>query len=327
MAGRTEVEPAPLPPAPRRTMTVGSSALQSSARRLDATASRGPESLQPETREAEQAWEDYKLPEVAKLVTSSAGLMSQCRLYVGYVDERSNEHPLRDEAGDPAHGFTEAFISDCEATLARFTDRNGSQRGLLQSFAECWQVTGEAYMAGWPIAEDGHPTEVSADGRPEDAQRPAVDERWEVLSRAAIGKADGRWVVSLEPGKQMRLPRTAVCYRMWISHPRFPDLSRSWVQAVSEPAMDLRVFTRAQRAAGRSSTIADLLLVPSEASPRVMPNMPPPMPGAPKPVGDVKMPGGNPMGAASAFATFIERIIADAVIEVQRDALDKRGGR
>lgn len=311
MAGRSDLEPAPLAPLAPVQVGTAAGALQASARRLDPGAMKGEESLQPESRDHAQAWENYKLPEVQKLVTSSAGLLSSCRLYVGVVDERGNEQPLRAEDGKPLEGFTDQFVADAETVLARFVDRNGSQRGLLRTICECWEVAGEAYLVGWPI---------DADGKPAEDETSAVAERWEALSRSAIAKASGRWVVQLEPGTQLKLPDTAVAYRMWISHPRFPGMPRSWVMAAAEPCMDLRVFTRAQRAAGRSGTIADLLFVPSEASPRQVPGTPPPMPGTPRPAGAVDADGANVMGDAGAFATFLERIIGDAVMEVMRDA-------
>lgn len=313
MAGRSDLEPAPLAPPPQA-VTLGASAgmLQASAQRLDPGVAKGESSLQPESRDHTQAWEDYKLPEVQKMVTSSAGLLSSCRLFVGVVDERGNEQPLRGEDGTPLEGFTEEFVADAEATLARFVDRNGSQRGLLRTICECWEVAGEAYLVGWTIDADGRPVEAG--------DTEAMGERWEALSRSGINKASGRWVIQMEPGTQLRLPETAVAYRMWISHPRYPGLPRSWVMAAAEPCMDLRVFTRAQRAAGRSGTIADLLLAPSEASPRQTPALPPMQPGAPKPAGATDAEGAQVMGQSAAFATFLERIIGDAVLEVMRDA-------
>lgn len=312
MAGRTDIEPAPLAPPPVRPATLGSSAvsLQASARRLDPTVTKGANALDPENRAHTEAWANYEIPEVQKLVTGAAGLLSQCRLYVGFVDDRGMEQPLRDEDGKPAEGFEERFVADCEATLARFVDRNGSQRGLLQTTAECWDVTGETYMVGWPTNEDGDPAEDPST---------AVGERWEALSRSAIAKGGGRWIVQLEPSKLTKLPELAVAYRMWRSHPRFPDATRSWLMSAVEPCRDLRVFTAAQRAAARSGIVADLLIVPSEASPRQAPTLPPMMPGTPIPAGVLDAKGQRLMGDANALATFVERIIGDAVLEVLRD--------
>lgn len=337
MAGRDDLpEPVapPPPPAPVPEPEVGWS-FAASARRLDPLALKGEEALAPEPERHREAWAAYdEIPEVGSLVTGAAGLLSQCRFYAGWVDEQQDERPLRDEDGAAIEGFEEQFVADCEAILGRFVDLGGSQRGLLLSQAENYDVTGDAYMVGWPIDAEGKPFDGAAGTE--------AGERWEVVSRGAIGKAQGRWTIQLGGERAVKLPATAIVYRMWRKHPRRPDDSRGWVVNALDVCRDLRVFTLAQRSAGRSSIPSKILVTAQEASPKNLT-----APGAPA-GGNVPNPAlaatagavllgptaaaGGPMGVAPGsppaqpltWAQTLERLIGDAVMEVLRDAQSGR---
>lgn len=336
MAGRDDLAlpepPAPAPPPPEPP----GFAFSASARRLDPTANKGEQALYPEPPRHAEAWAAYdEVPEVGSLVSSSSALLSQCRLYAGFVDEQQDENRLRDEDGAPREGFEEQFVADCEAILGRVTDASGGQRGLLLAQAENFAVTGDAYMLGWPIGDDGKPWE-------EDPSR-APGERWEVVSRGAVGKARGRWTIQLGGDRAQVLPEATVCYRMWRRHPRRPDDTRGWVLQALEAIRDLRIFTMAQRSAGRSSIPAKILVTAQEASPKDLQRHGSPSGGqipASVVAGGVPL-GGIPAGIAAAggpvgvgpgsppiapltWAQTLERLIGDAVMEVLQDAQSGR---
>lgn len=281
MAGRT------LPPAP-----VGAIVHQpdhpafgfyASSRKLDPTKSKGPEALGPQGPRDEEAWKAYdEVSEVGTLVDDPAALLSQCRLYAGWQDADLNDHRLRDEDGNPVEGFPEQFVADCEMTMARVSDPGGSQRGLIFAQAQNMSVTGDAYMVGWSIDQNGEPIEEGDPG--------AVGERWEVVSRGAVDRKRGRWTIQLSGTKATVLPESAVVYRMWNRHPRRPDDPRSWLVRNLDVVRDLRVFTLAARSAGRSSIPGSVWVVAEEASPKMVagptaggPGVVPPgaVPGAP----------------------------------------------
>lgn len=333
MAGRDDLAlPAPPPPAEPEGWSFAAS-----ARRLDPTALKGEEALGPEPERHREAWAAYdEIPEVGQLVSGSASLLSQCRLYVGFVDEQQEERRLRDEDGQVIEGFEEQFVADAEAVLARFADAGGSQRGLLLAQAENFDVTGDSYLVGWPI---------DAEGRPFDGEEDlAAGERWEVVSRGALGKARGRWTIQLGGERAVQLPEAAIVYRMWRKHPRRPDDSRGWVLQALDVCRDLRVFTLAQRSAGRSSIPAPILVTASEASPK---NLTPPgapaggpvpnpasaalaggvllgPPGVAAAAGPAGVAPGSPPAQPLTWAQTLERLIGDAVMEVLRDAQSGR---
>lgn len=301
-----------------------------SARRLDPTALKGEESLGSEPERHREAWAAYdEIPEVGSLVSSSAALLSQCRLYPGFIDAQQQERRLRDEDGAVAEGFEEQFVADCEAVLSRFTDEGGSQRALLLSMSENFDVTGDSYLVGWPITADGKPW----DG-PEDQ---AAGERWEVVSRGALGKSQGRWTIQLGGDRATRLPAEAIVYRMWRKHPRRPDDSRGWVLQALDACRDLRVFTLAQRSAGRSTIPSKILVAAQEASPKNLTPAGAPaggqIPGSviaggiplgPASGGPFGVAPGSPPAAPATWAQQLERLIGDAVMEVLRDAQSGR---
>lgn len=303
------------------------------ARKLDAGATKGEESLGPEPERHREAWAAYdEIGEVSQMVSGSASLLSQCRLYVGFVDDAGNEVALIGEDGTVAEGFDAQLAADAVATLARYTDEGGSQRGLLQRQAENFDVTGDSYLVGWPVDENGKPWEG-----PEDR---AAGERWEVVSRGALSKSAGRWTIQLGQGQAVELPKdTAIVYRMWRKHPRRPDDSRGWVVAALDVCRDLKVFTLAQRSAARSSIPAKVLVAAQEASPRNLTppgapaggQVPPSAPAAaglslpPFPSPAAGPPGaGEPPQAPMTWAQQLERLIGDAVMEVMRDSQSGR---
>ena len=336
MAGRDDLPipaPAPAPEPPGFSFAA-------SARRLDPVALKGEEALGTEPERHREAWAAYdEISEVGTLVSGSASLLSQCTLYVGFVDEQQEERRLRDEDGQVIEGFEEQFVADAEAVLARFSDAGGSQRGLLLAQAENFDVTGDSYLVGWPIGPDGAPWNEEEDR--------ASGERWEVVSRGALGKAQGRWTIQLGGERAVKLPEAAIVYRMWRKHPRRPDDSRGWVLGALDVCRDLRVFTLAQRSAARSSIPAKILVTAQEASPKNLtpqgapaggqvPNPAmanttgavvlgsPPPPGGPAGGGPFGQAPGSAPAQPMAWAQQLERLIGDAVMEVLRDAQSGR---
>lgn len=301
------------------------------ARKLDPLATKGEDSLGPEPDRHREAWAAYdEIGEVSQMVSASAALLSQCRLYVGWVDADGDEHPLVDSEGVIAEGFDAQLVADAQAALARYVDEGGSQRGLLQRQAENFDVTGDSYLVGWPVDENGKPFEGDPDR--------AAGERWEVVSRGALGKQSGRWTLQLGQGQAVKLPlEGAVVYRMWRKHPRRPDDSRGWVVASLDVCRDLKVFTLAQRSAARSSIPAKVLVAAQEASPRNLTAAGGPLAGQVPPTADPAaglalppFPAAGPPGAGEppkaplTWAQTLERLIGDAVMEVMRDAQSGR---
>lgn len=298
------------------------------ARRLDVDAVKGEQALGPESDRHREAWTAYdEVAEVSSLVSGSAALLSQCQLYAGTVDASGVERRLRDENGAPIEGFSEQLVADAEATLARFRDQAGSQRGLLLSLSENFDVTGDAYLVGWPVDKEGRPWEGD--------ERRAASERWEVVSRGALGKSAGQWTLQLGGERAVKLPRsTTIVYRLWRKHPRRPDDSRGWVSSSLDVVRDLRVFTLAQRSAARSSIPASILVTAQEASPKNLtaPGAPaggtiPPSAQAGQLLGVQGAAGvgpGTPPRAPMTWAQTLERLIGDAVMEVLRDAQSGR---
>lgn len=330
MAGQElgrEVVPAPaLPTVPEPPAPVVSFA--ASARRLDPLASKGETALGQMSPNHSEAWAAYdEITEVQTLVSDPAALLAQCRIYAGYVDDSRNDQQLRGDDGKPAEGFDERLVTACETVLARYVDEGGSQAGLLQPQAENFAVTGDCYLVGWSIDANGNAVE-EGEG--------SVGERWVIVARDAISKVSRRWVIQLDEGTTLRLPASALAWRMWRRHPRRPGQARGWVIGALDVCRDLRVFTLAQRSAGRSSIPAPLLVVASEASPKdltpggfpaggqvppaaqggVLLTPPPGMPAAPGP--------GSPPAAPMTWAQTLERLIGDAVMEVLRDAQSGR---
>lgn len=303
-----------------------------SARKLDPSVIKGENALGTESPEHREAWLYYdEIGEVGQMVSASAGLLSQCKLYVGWVDEHGDEHRLRDQDGKPAEGFDEQFVADCEGVLSRYVDQGGSQRGLLVSHAENFDVTGDAYLVGWPVDQDGNPWDQAKHG----ALTGDETERWEVVSRGALNKEGGRWLLQLSKSTSIKLPKEgATVYRFWRKHPRRPDDSRGWVLQALDICRDLRIFTLAQRSAARSGIPAPILAVAEEASPRNLTVQgTPDSQQVPDPTGMI--PNVNPLMQASSgpgeapaqplpWAQRLEKLIGDAVFEVLRDAQSGR---
>lgn len=288
-----------------------------SAMTLDATERKGETALGPELPVEIEAWSAYDaIGEVGTLVSSSAGLLSQCKLYPGFIDSNDIERRLRDSDGKPVEGFDERIVADSEAVLARYVDSGGSQRELISSVSENFDVTGRAFLVGWPIDDKGKPWHGP--------EREKTGERWEVVGRKAIGKKRDQFTIQLSDRESATaLPReSTLIVEMKRKHPREPALSRGWVIAALDACRDLRVFTLAQRSAGRSSIPSSILLAPSEASPKDLK-------GAQHPsqtVADMAPLGGpNPkLTPEQSWAATLERLIGDAVMEVLNDAQSGR---
>lgn len=331
MAGRT------LPPAAPPVVVVHEPdhpvwGFYASSRKLDPTKSKGPEALGPQGPKDEEAWRAYDdVSEVGTLVDDPAALLSQCRLYAGWQDADLRDHRLRDEDGVPVEGFPEQFVADCETTMARVSDPGGSQRGLIFAQAQNMSVTGDAYMVGWSIDQNGSPTE--------ETDPTAVGERWEVVSRGAVDRKRDRWTIQLSGMKATVLPASAVVYRMWNRHPRRPDDPRSWLIRNLDVVRDLRVFTLAARSAGRSSIPGSVWVVPEEASPKMVAGQtaggpgvvpPGPVPGAPAVPGfppgfpgtGPAAPGSPPLTAVEAMSwgQRLEYLLGQAIMEAVGDS-------
>lgn len=311
MAGRT------LMARPGRPRPPAGFAISASAIRLDPTVKKGEEALPPVSKEHEAAWRNYELVgEVDQIVSSSAGVLSQCRFYVGWLDEERRERRLRDDDGNPVEGFDPALVGAAEVSLDRFVDSAGTQRGLIRATAENFHVVGDCYMVGWYVDAGGKPVEE------DDPLRRR--ERWEVVARTSIEERNDRYEIALRrDGVKIRLPRTAIAYRMWRRSPRYADESRAWVLANADTFLDLRIFTLAQRSAARSSIPADLKVVAAQAQPKTGPSAPAAA-APPPPSGAIVPPVPPGPNDPQGWANYIERLIGNAVLEVLNDAQSGR---
>lgn len=287
-------------------------ALSASGIKLDPAAKRGAEEALPDERpEHKLAWEHYeKVGEVGEIVSSSAALLSQCRFYVGMVLPDGSEVSVRDADGRPIEGLDERFVAAAEATLARYVDQSGAQRGLIRAQAECFHVVGDSYLVGWPVDAAGRPWNGD--------ERQAARTRWEVVARSSLqtvgsGNTTRYRIVLDRRTNPIELPAAAIAYRMWRRSPRYPNESTAWVLRAADAITDLRIFTLAQRSAARSSIPADITVVAAEAQPRTPGTLPAPqMPTDPT----------KPLGQE--WATYIEKMIGDAVLEVLQDSQSGR---
>ena len=318
MAGRTL---ALVPNAPRQPL--GAFTMSASAVRLDPDARKGEDALPDERPEHKVAWDNYaKIGEVDQIVSSSAAVLAQCEFYPGTIDAQGNEVRLIQPDGSATPGISPELAAACVRVMSRYVDQSGSQRGLVRAQAECYHVVGDSYLVGWHVDLNGDPVE--------EKDTNAVGERWEVVARSSLDKKQGVYEIALDRGQRIRLPKTAIAYRMWRRHPRHPNESRSWVMANAEALLDLRIFTLAQRSAARSSIPADITVVAAEAQPRDVGGPRPPGAQAPGvPSGSPVAPGAQPLvppppNDPVGFANYIERLIGNAVMEVLNDAQSGR---
>lgn len=267
MAGRTIEHAAPTAVVPW-TLPPSREIVRAAGRNLDHVGKAFGEKLPGETPEEQEAWLYFeRIPQITTLTNGIAGLISQCRFYVGYIDAAGKEHPARDpESGKVVGGFTERVVVAAEDMLARYTDTSGSQSGILFAQAQVWTVAGDGFLIGY--WEDSKNKPLSeAEARNTEGAR----EVFKFVARGALTKKDSGGGYTLTEERRMKpmdLPPGILVRRMMFENPRYPGEGQGWVRSALEVCRDLFFFTLAQRAGAKSNLPADVWVVPSEATPK-----------------------------------------------------------
>lgn len=201
--------------------------------------------------------------EVRKAVTSRGALLSGCTFTIGLrpLPDDDEGRPLYAEDGsklDPS--ISDTMIAVAEQALANIVDVRGSQATLIDAQSQNWDVTGEAYLAGWWVNGKGDAVEESSP----DAER----QRWEVFGSGAYRVEGTRCYVRLSrDGTEIRLPDSAYVVRTWKRHPVWPDEAHGWVMSALPSCRSLLAYSLAERSQALSSAVGTIHLVPADAAP------------------------------------------------------------
>lgn len=225
-----------------------------------------PVALTQTARLQDQAWAAYDgIGEVTTLVEGTAGLLSQCRFYIGAKLRVGDQ--LIDTPMHMLPDMDEGVVTEVENVWSRFTDESGSQSGLVRAIAQNWSVISCCKMVGYVIDGDGKPVEPPADLN--DLPDGYV-ELWQAVAPTSLtleSQTANIWKLAVTRDSWVKLIRPVVYDLRW-SHPRYPGEALGWVMAALDICKDLRTFTMAQRSAARSGIPADLLLAPIESNPK-----------------------------------------------------------
>lgn len=201
-----------------------------------------------------QAWQEdawaYRdsIGELRFATTFLGNAARKVKLYpAAYVSDELDPLPLSEVSDCP-----QEVIDAANDAMERLAVNPLAMSGILRDLAENTEVTGEAWLIGWP------PNEAPTQDNDE--------ELWEIRSTTEIW-ANNEGVLNLrEPGSSgsgVPIPDNVFKSRLWYPHPRRKALADSPFASILDLCEELLILSRDVRATGRSRLAnSGLLLIP-----------------------------------------------------------------